>query len=103
HRAGVPWARPRSRETDRLRGSPKVATLASMLDPADIEEHTQALIGQVLGGRYRLDAVLGIGAMGAVYRAYHTGLERAVALKLLHKDLMSSDEMRARFSREAAA
>lgn len=73
------------------------------LDPGDVQARAEALVGQVLGGRYRLDAVLGIGAMGAVYRAYHTGLERAVAVKLLHRDLMNSDEMRARFSREAAA
>ena len=74
-----------------------------MVDPEDIEARAEALVGEELGGRYRLDAVLGIGAMGAVYRAFHTGLEREVAVKLLHRDLMSSDEMRTRFSREAAA
>ncbi len=74
-----------------------------MIDPDDIEARAEALVGQTLGGRYRLDAVLGIGAMGAVYRAYHVGLERDVAVKLLHTDLMSSSEMRTRFSREAAA
>lgn len=73
------------------------------LDPEAIEARSQALVGEVLGGRYRLDAVLGIGAMGAVFRAYHTGLEREVAVKLLHRDLMASEQMRARFSREAAA
>ncbi|MCA9707196.1 MAG: protein kinase, partial [Myxococcales bacterium] len=73
------------------------------LDPDAAEERATALLGEVLGGRYRLDAVLGIGAMGAVFRAYHTGLEREVAVKLLHRDLMASDEMRARFSREASA
>jgi len=74
-----------------------------MIDPDDIEARAEALVGQTLGDRYRLDAVLGIGAMGAVYRAYHVGLEREVAVKLLHSDLMSSSEMRTRFSREAAA
>ncbi|MCX4247977.1 serine/threonine protein kinase [Paraliomyxa miuraensis] len=73
------------------------------LDPDDIHARAEALVGQVIGGRYRLDAVLGIGAMGAVYRGYHTGLERSVAVKLLHKDLMGSEEMRARFAREASA
>lgn len=73
------------------------------LDPDTMQERSEALVGQVLGGRYRLDAVLGMGAMGAVFRARHTGLERDVALKLLHQDLVASDEMRARFAREAAA
>jgi hypothetical protein len=74
-----------------------------VLDPDTIQARCEALVGQVLGGRYRLDAVLGIGAMGAVFRAFHTGLERDVAVKLLHKDLMESGDMRARFAREAAA
>jgi hypothetical protein len=73
------------------------------LDPDAIQARAEAMVGQVLGGRYRLDAVLGMGAMGAVFRARHTGLERDVALKLLHQDLVASDEMRARFAREAAA
>ncbi len=73
------------------------------LDPDAIQARSEALVGQVLGGRYRIDAVLGIGAMGAVFRAYHTGLAREVAVKLLHKDLMASPDMRARFAREAAA
>jgi Protein kinase domain len=73
------------------------------LDPDKIQARSEALVGRVLGGRYRLDAVLGIGAMGAVFRARHTGLDRDVAIKLLHKDLMASDEMRARFAREAAS
>jgi hypothetical protein len=73
------------------------------LDPDAMREHSEGMVGQVLGGRYRLDAVLGMGAMGAVFRARHTGLERDVALKLLHQDLVASDEMQARFAREAAA
>jgi len=68
-----------------------------------IQARCDALLGQVLGGRYRLDALLGMGAMGAVFRAHHTGLARDVALKLLHEDMMASEEMRARFAREAAA
>ena len=40
------------------------------------------MTGQVLG-HYRLDAPLGAGGMGTVYRAYDTRLERVVAIKLL--------------------
>jgi tetratricopeptide (TPR) repeat protein/predicted Ser/Thr protein kinase len=50
--------------------------------------------------RYRLGALLGQGAMGAVYRAYDTVLERNVALKVLHEDDPPTAE---RFLREARA
>jgi hypothetical protein len=111
HRLGLPYqpARepgraPPNRRSRACRSSPEIATLAAMDPDRDaIQARCEALLGQVLGGRYRLDAVLGMGAMGAVFRARHTGLERDVALKLLHEDMMASEEMRARFAREAAA
>ena len=40
------------------------------------------MIGQLLG-QYRIDARLGAGAMGVVYRAYDTRLHRTVAIKRL--------------------
>jgi serine/threonine protein kinase len=43
------------------------------------------MTGQVLG-HYRLDAPLGAGGMGTVYRAYDTRLERVVAIKILTPD-----------------
>src|SRR5262245_11834813 len=39
--------------------------------------------------------------MGVVYRAWHLGLERPVALKVISPDLASQDEFRARFQRES--
>jgi CheY-like chemotaxis protein len=42
--------------------------------------------GAILGGRYRLDALLGQGSCGAVWRARHTDLDLDVAVKVLHKD-----------------
>src|SRR5690606_5993910 len=50
----------------------------------------------------RIDAVLGVGAMGAVYRARHLSLRKDVAVKLLHKELSVNAEIVARFDREAA-
>ena len=60
-------------------------------------------IGSVLDGRYRIDAVLGSGGMGRVYRGEHTGIGRAVAIKVLHADLNRNREAAQRFQREALA
>ncbi len=60
-------------------------------------------IGSVLDGRYRIDAILGSGGMGRVYRGEHTGIGRPVAIKVLHADLGRSGEAAKRFQREAMA
>ena len=60
-----------------------------------------ALIGQVLAGRYRVEAYLGAGAMGTVYRAVHVKVGRPFAIKLLHARLMANAKLRRRFEREA--
>jgi len=60
-------------------------------------------IGTVLDGRYRIDALLGSGGMGRVYRGEHTGIGRQVAIKVLHTELNRNREAAARFQREALA
>jgi serine/threonine protein kinase len=60
-------------------------------------------LGTVIDGRYRLDAIVGRGGMGLVYKAEHVGIRRTVALKLLHTSLAAVPELRSRFEREARA
>src|ERR1043166_6111225 len=63
----------------------------------------QFAIGSVLDDRYRIDAVLGTGGMGRVYRAEHTKIGKSVAIKVLHADLTRNREASQRFQREAIA
>jgi serine/threonine protein kinase len=60
------------------------------------------MIGTVLQNRYRLEAELGQGGMGTVYRAYDTLLDRPVALKVLSVTGLGT-EGRSRLLREARA
>jgi len=61
----------------------------------------QALVGRVIADRFRVDAVLGEGGMGAVLRCHHLGLARDVAVKVLRPELGDDAEIGARFEREA--
>jgi eukaryotic-like serine/threonine-protein kinase len=57
--------------------------------------------GEILDGKYRVDAVIGVGGMGVVLRARHLALKDRVALKILQKG--ASTEASERFFREAQA
>jgi serine/threonine-protein kinase len=59
--------------------------------------------GLVLGGKYRLGALLGEGAAGAVYAAENLSIHRRVAVKLLDASLVRTPEIVERFRREAQA
>jgi hypothetical protein len=54
-----------------------------------------------LGGRYRLEASLGRGGTGEVFRARDLRLDRVVAVKMLHPWVATDEEARRRFQREA--
>ena len=61
------------------------------------------LVGEVLGGRYRILSFIGSGGMGRVYRGEHTLLERPVAVKVLAPEYARDQTMWDRFRREALA
>src|SRR5215831_16843738 len=60
-------------------------------------------VGDVIAGKYRLDALLGRGGMGVVYAAWHTVLEQKVAIKFLTQEMLESPLAVARFLREGRA
>ena len=83
----------------RVRAQLRVAAHAPDADrvgPTDIGA------GTVLGGRYRVEARLGAGTFGTVYRARHLDLGQAVAVKVLQVRAQGSPEALARFRREGA-
>ncbi|MGN9760424.1 Stk1 family PASTA domain-containing Ser/Thr kinase [Streptomyces sp. SD31] len=59
------------------------------------------LVGQVLDGRYRVDARIAVGGMATVYRALDTRLDRVLALKVMHPALAVDGVFVDRFIREA--
>jgi serine/threonine protein kinase len=73
-----------------------------MSDEEDVLNRATGRIGTVLHGKYRLDAVLGVGGMAVVYAATHRNQKR-FAVKLLHPEFSVRPEFRARFLREGYA
>jgi serine/threonine-protein kinase len=67
--------------------------------PADVG----VTVGQVLLGKYRVDAILGSGAMGVVAACMHLGLNERRAIKMLRRDVLDDVDAVSRFVREAQA
>lgn len=76
---------------------------ASARDPAstsgsvDVQDQ---MIGRVLNERFQVQAMIGDGGYGCVYRGVQLGINRKVAIKLLRPDLVTDPEVAARFRRE---
>jgi len=71
------------------------------LPARSIDTGADPYLGQTLQREFRIDALIGAGAVGRVYRAHQLGVERNVALKIMHRDLAANEGLRARFQREA--
>jgi serine/threonine protein kinase len=59
--------------------------------------------GEIISGKYRIEGILGEGAMGIVYSAHHMQLDEPVALKVLRHELAAYPDAVKRFTREARA
>jgi hypothetical protein len=60
-------------------------------------------IGRIFDRKYRVTRLIGEGGMGAVYEAEHTVIQRKVAVKVMHAEFSSMQEVVDRFFREAQA
>src|SRR5262245_35003754 len=65
------------------------ANLAAIVEP-----------GTVLGGRYEILEMLGLGGMGAVYKARDRELDRVIAVKVIRPDLAGIPSILQRFKQE---
>ncbi|MCA9665947.1 MAG: serine/threonine protein kinase [Myxococcales bacterium] len=68
-----------------------------------VVDQPDPMVGERVGDRYEIEALLGVGGMGRVYRAFHAELEREVAVKLMHPELCADRRRVERFRREALA
>ncbi len=71
--------------------------------PADSTDGPDSLLGQTIAGRYKIEELIGQGAMGRVYRAVQQPINRQIAVKVLHHHLMEDRRVAKRFEREAQA
>jgi serine/threonine-protein kinase len=62
---------------------------------------TDPYVGREILGHIEIRQLVGIGAMGRVYRAFQKGIDRDVAVKILHRELSANHMLVARFHREA--
>jgi len=75
----------------------------SHIDDTDLKRGAPYRAGSVLCGKYRLDALIGEGAMGAVWQATNLPLEAPVAIKLTHPELDGAFRERLLLEARAAA
>jgi serine/threonine-protein kinase len=65
----------------------------------ELSERARARVGKVVSEKYRIDTLLGIGSVAAVFAATHRNGYR-VALKMLHREHSERTDVKARFLRE---
>jgi serine/threonine-protein kinase len=83
----------------RFRGDIRICPI----DGEPLTVPSDPFIGTIIAGRYVIEALLGVGGMGSVYRARHQFIGRDVALKFLDPSLTKNERLRKRFLGEARA
>lgn len=72
-------------------------------DAASLAEAAETWVGRVIAQRYRIESLIGVGGMGAVFRVKHLVLGKTFALKVLHSHYTRDADVITRFMREARA
>ena len=78
-----------------LDGAPLRTAAAALAEAAD------PYLGLEIDGPIEIQRLLGLGSMGRVYRGFHRGVERNVAVKILHRELSANPALAAQFERQA--
>jgi tRNA A-37 threonylcarbamoyl transferase component Bud32 len=73
------------------------------VDRATLVVAPDPYIGQLIGGRYRIESQLGEGGMATVYAARSALDQKPVAIKIFRKELAKDEKLRERFKREATS
>ena len=60
-------------------------------------------VNQVIGNRYEIQEIIGVGGMSRVYKAYDRVDDRIVAVKVLKDEYLANDEYTTRFKNESRA
>lgn len=79
--------------------TPRMAELAPQFVDDPVTQRAKTRIGSVLRGKWRLDRLLGVGGMAAVYEGTHRNGKRG-AVKMLHLEFSTDGDTRTRFLRE---
>lgn len=67
------------------------------------EMDIKGLVGKELDGKYSVEGLLGVGGMGAVFKARHSFIGNEVAIKVIHPEMAMDKSVTERFLREARA
>src|SRR3954470_9392927 len=71
-----------------------------MAEERQLTVEARARLGRTVHGKWKLEALVGVGGMAAVYEARHRNGAR-VAIKMMHKRFSADQELCRRFLREA--
>ena len=71
--------------------------------PRMADAHGIVIVGRIIANRYRIESLLGAGAVGAVYKATHVDLPRSFAIKVLHPHFRADAQLMASLRAEARA
>ncbi|TNE44065.1 MAG: serine/threonine protein kinase [Deltaproteobacteria bacterium] len=94
----VEWT---SRRLSFQAGVCKIFVLCPSHEDQALKRSLDDLAGLVVGGKYRLETLIGEGGMAYVYKGVHKDFNHPIAFKVLFSHLAKKHEVRERFKREA--